>query len=90
MTLVLLYGAGQELLKHQIPITDLKRWFGGDAYKAAKRAATGLLDRKIHIESEDGGWLNFQWTTLARYIPAHKQPDGFACIEIKLNEELKP
>jgi len=80
----------KELLKHQIPITDLQRWFGGDAYKAAKRAATGLLDRKIYIESEDGGWLNFQWTTLARYIPAHKQQDGVACIEIKLNEELKP
>jgi hypothetical protein len=80
----------KELLKHQIPITELQKWFGGDVYKAAKRAATGLLDRKIYIESEDGSWLNFQWTTLARYIPAHKQPDGVACIEIKLNEELKP
>jgi hypothetical protein len=79
-----------ELLKHQIPITDLQKWFGGDVYKAAKKAATGLLDRKIYIEGDDGSWLNFQWTTLARYIPASKKTDGVACIEIKLNEELKP
>lgn len=80
----------KELLKHQVPITELQKWFGGDVYKAAKRAATGLLNRKIYIEGDDGSWLNFQWTTLARYIPAHKHPDGVACIEIKLNEELKP
>ena len=79
-----------ELLKHQIAITELQRWYGGDAYRAAKRAATGLLSRKIYIEGEDGSWLNFQWTTLAKYIPAHKHPEGVACIEIKLNEELKP
>lgn len=79
-----------ELLKHQIPITELERWFGGDVYKAARKAAMGLLDRKIYIEGDDGSWLNFQWTTLARYIPASKQADGVACIEIKLNEELKP
>lgn len=79
-----------ELLTHRIPMTELEPSFGGNPYRAANRAATGLLKRIVTIKEEDGGYTAFNWTTLARYVPGSKSDNGQAYIEIRLNEELKP
>ena len=79
-----------QLLTHRIPMTELEPHFGGNPYRAANRAATGLLKRVVTIKEESGGYTAFNWTTLARYVPASQNKEGGAYIEIRLNEELTP
>lgn len=79
-----------ELLTHRISITELAPFFGGDPWRAAQKAAKGLLKRVVYIKGEDGGFTAFQWTTLARYVPASRSEDGASYLEIRLNEQLGP
>lgn len=79
-----------ELLTHRISVTELAPFFGGDPWRAANKAAMGLLNRVVYIEGEAGGFTAFQWTTLARYVPASRSEDGSSYLEIRLNEELAP
>lgn len=79
-----------ELLTHRISVTELAPFFGGDPWRAAQKAARGLLKRVVYIKGEEGGFTAFQWTTLARYVPAGRSEDGSSYLEIRLNEELAP
>lgn len=79
-----------ELLTHRISVTELAPFFGGDPWRAAQKAARGLLKRVVYIKGEEGGFTAFQWTTLARYVPASRSEDGSSYLEIRLNEELAP
>jgi plasmid replication initiation protein len=79
-----------ELLTHRISVTDLAPFFGGDPWRAASKAATGLLKRVVYIEGENGGFTAFQWTTLARYVSASHSETGSSYLEIRLNQELAP
>lgn len=79
-----------ELLTHRISVTELAPFFGGDPWRAAQKAAKGLLKRVVYIKGEDGGFTAFQWTTLARYVPASRSEDGSSYLEIRLNEQLGP
>lgn len=79
-----------ELLTHRISVTELAPVFGGDPWRAAQRAAHGLLKRVLYIEGENGAFTAFQWTTLARYVPAEQSENGASYLEIRLNEELSP
>jgi Protein involved in initiation of plasmid replication len=82
--------ADTELLTHRISVTDLAPIFGGDPWRAAQKAAHGLLKRVVYIEGENGAFTAFQWTTLARYVPAEQSESGASYLEIRLNEELSP
>lgn len=79
-----------EFLTRDISITDFAQYLGGNPYQEAKKAADGLLERVVYIQSGDGAYKKFQWTTLSEYIPAKRHPEGRACIRVRLNEELKP
>lgn len=79
-----------ELLTHRISVTDLAPFFGGDPWRAASKAATGLLKRVVYIQGENGGFTAFQWTTLARYVNASHSETGSSYLEIRLNQELAP
>lgn len=79
-----------ELLAHRISVTELAPFFGGDPWRAAQKAAKGLLKRVVYIQGDDGGFTAFQWTTLARYVPASRSEDGSSYLEIRLNEQLAP
>jgi len=90
VTIARIKGNDTELLTHKIPMTELEPHFGGNPYRAANKAATGLLRRVVTVKEEDGGFTAFNWTTLARYVPASQSENGGAYIEIRLNEELTP
>lgn len=79
-----------ELLTHRISVAELAPFFGGDPWRAAQKAARGLLKRVVYIKGEEGGFTAFQWTTLARYVPSGRSEDGASYLEIRLNEELAP
>jgi len=79
-----------ELLTHRISVTDLAPFFGGDPWRAAQKAARGLLKRVVYVKGEEGGFTAFQWTTLARYVPAGRSESGSSYLEIRLNAELAP
>lgn len=79
-----------ELLTHRISVTELAPFFGGDPWRAAQKAAKGLLKRVVYIKGEDGGFTAFQWTTLARYVPASRSEESSSYLEIRLNEQLAP
>lgn len=79
-----------ELLTHRISVTELAPFFGGDPWRAAQKAAKGLLKRVVYIKGDDGGFTAFQWTTLARYVPASRSEDGSSYLEIRLNDQLAP
>ncbi len=79
-----------ELLTHRISVTDLAPYFKGDPWRAANKAAQGLLKRVVYIKGNDGGYTAFPWTTLARYVPASQSDSGSSYLEIRLNQELAP
>lgn len=79
-----------ELLTHRISVTELAPFFGGDPWRTASKAATGLLKRLVYIRGENGGFTAFQWTTLARYVSASESETGASYLEIRLNQELSP
>jgi hypothetical protein len=79
-----------ELLTHRIYVSEINEYFGGDPWRAAQKAATGLLRRVVHVKGDDGGFTAFQWTTLAKYVPASRSEEGSSYIEIRLNQELAP
>lgn len=79
-----------EFLVRDIAISEFSQYLGGNPYQEAKKAADGLLERVVYIQSGDGAYKKFQWTTLSEYIPAKRHPEGRACIRVRLNEELKP
>lgn len=79
-----------ELLTHRISVTELAPFFGGDPWRAASKAATGLLKRVVYIQGDNGGFTAFQWTTLARYVNASNSETGSSYLEIRLNQELAP
>ena len=79
-----------ELLTHRISVTELAPFFGGDPWRTANKAATGLLKRLVYIQGENGSFTAFQWTTLARYVSASESETGASYLEIRLNQELSP
>lgn len=79
-----------ELLTHRIYVSEINEYFGGDPWRAAQKAATGLLRRVVYVKGDDGGFTAFQWTTLAKYVPASRSEEGNSYIEIRLNQELAP
>ena len=79
-----------ELLTHDIRMSELEAHLGTNPYARAERAARGLLRRLVFVPSENGGFREFQWTTVAEYVPASHSPYGESYVRIRLNEELAP
>ncbi len=59
-----------ELLTHKIGMKELVTHLGENPYARAERAARGLLRRLLYVPTENGGFKEFQWTTVAEYVPA--------------------
>ena len=79
-----------ELLTHKIGMRELEAHIGANPYARAERAARGLLRRLVYVPTENGGFKEFQWTTVAEYVPAESSETGESYVRIRLNEELAP
>ena len=79
-----------ELLTHKIQMSELVAYLGENPYARAERAARGLLRRLVFVPTEHGGFKEFQWTTVAEYVPAESSETGESYVKIRLNEELAP
>ncbi len=90
LTMARINSGDKELLTHKIGMKELTRHFGENPYARAERAARGLLRRIVFIPTEHGGFREFQWTTVAEYVPAESSETGESYVKIRLNEELAP
>ncbi len=90
LTMARIKSGDKELLTHKIGMKELTEHFGENPYARAERAARGLLRRQVFIPTDDGGFKEFQWTTLAQYVPAESSETGESYVKIRLNEELAP
>ncbi len=79
-----------ELLTHKIGMSELTTYLGSNPYARAERAARGLLRRLVYVPTENGGFKEFQWTTVAEYVPNESSELGESYVKIRLNEELAP
>lgn len=79
-----------ELLTHKIGMSELATYLGANPYARAERAARGLLRRLVFVPTENGGFKEFQWTTVAEYVPHESSELGESYVKIRLNEELAP
>lgn len=79
-----------ELLTHKIGMSELMTYLGANPYARAERAARGLLRRLVYVPTENGGFKEFQWTTVAEYVPHESSELGESYVKIRLNEELAP
>ena len=79
-----------ELLTHKIGMSELVTYLGANPYARAERAARGLLRRLVYVPTEHGGFKEFQWTTVAEYVPYESSELGESYVKIRLNEELAP
>lgn len=79
-----------ELLTHKIGMKELVTHIGENPYARAERAARGLLRRLVYVPTDNGGFKEFQWTTVAEYVPAESSDTGESYVKIRLNEELAP
>ncbi len=80
----------KELLTHKIGMSELTTYLGANPYARAERAARGLLRRLVYVPTENGGFKEFQWTTVAEYVPHESSELGESYVKIRLNEELAP
>ena len=90
LTMARINSGDKELLTHKIGMKELTQHFGENPYARAERAARGLLRRIVYIPTENGGFKEFQWTTVAEYVPAESSETGESYVKIRLNEELAP
>lgn len=79
-----------ELFTHKIRMSELAAHLGSNPYARAERAARGLLRRLVYVTTENGGFREFQWTTVAEYVPNESSELGESYVKIRLNEELAP
>ncbi len=79
-----------ELFTHKIRMSELTAHLGSNPYARAERAARGLLRRLVYVSTENGGFKEFQWTTVAEYVPNESSELGESYVKIRLNEELAP
>lgn len=79
-----------ELFTHKLRMSELTVHFGSNPYARAERAARGLLRRLVYVSTENGGFKEFQWTTVAEYVPHESSELGESYVKIRLNEELAP
>lgn len=90
LTMARIKSNDTELLTHKISMKELAVHLGDNPYARAERAARGLLRRLVYILTENGGFREFQWTTVAEYVPAESSETGESYVKIRLNEELAP
>ena len=57
---------------------------GNNRYSEVKRIVMRLLDRKLLIYNNDGGWYGTHWLQSAKYIPSE------SIIEYTIDEKLRP
>lgn len=63
---------------------------GKSIYSRIEESARELLEQTIQVKEPNGNWTMFQWVSEARYDGGHDNPEGMACIEIKIHEKLSP
>lgn len=90
LTMSRIKSSDTELLTHKIGMKELVAHLGENPYARAERAARGLLRRLVYVPTENGGFKEFQWTTVAEYVPAESSETGESYVKIRLNEELAP
>ena len=90
LTMARIKSSDTELLTHKIGMKELTTHLGENPYARAERAARGLLRRLVYVPTENGGFKEFQWTTVAEYVPAESSETGESYVKIRLNEELAP
>lgn len=83
-------SSDKELFTHKIGMSELATHLGSNPYARAERAARGLLRRLVYVPTENGGFKEFQWTTVAEYVPSESSELGESYVKIRLNEELAP
>ncbi len=73
---------------YEVSPADFARIIGNqdisNIYHAANSLCDGLMSKKIELCSEDGSWVKYNWTSMARYDSKTKK------MQIKLNSDLKP
>lgn len=63
---------------------------GKSIYSRIEDSARELLEQTIQVKEPNGNWTMFQWVSEARYDGGQDNPEGMACIEIKIHEKLSP
>jgi len=83
-------SSGRELLTHKIGMRGTLATFRGSNPYARPSGMRGLLLRRlVYVLTENGGFKEFQWTTVAEYVPSDQRA-GRVYVKIRLNEELGP
>lgn len=77
-----------EFKPYKISLADFAELIGNEdcsnMYKRAKSFTDSLQTKKVQIRSEDGSWISIVWVPTCKYNAKTK------CMEIRLNDDLKP
>lgn len=76
-----------EFKPYIINISELADMFGIDSsnmYRDIKVICSGVMSKYLEIQSEDGSWEQYHWTSTCKYNAQTKK------VEIQLDESLKP